>query len=197
LQERHKGIPYPGIFVLDEQGVVVEKRFHQSYRERETGAGLLRTIYHAESAEHGPEIRVDADGVAVRAWLDSGIYRYFQRLYVNVELTIEPGLHLYGRPVPQDYIPLQIEIAPLEGLVVGELSLPKPRSYHIEGIDDEFFVYTGSVECSVPVTFTKRDAGDLVLGVTVRFQSCSDSDCLMPAELQFELPVAFAPAVPQ
>ena len=38
---RHAGVPYPGAFVLDERGVVVRKRFHESYRERDTGTGLL------------------------------------------------------------------------------------------------------------------------------------------------------------
>ena len=38
---RHVGVPYPGVFVLDERGVVVRKRFHDSYRERDTGSGLI------------------------------------------------------------------------------------------------------------------------------------------------------------
>lgn len=38
---RHVGLPYPGVFVLDEEGVIVQKRFHESYRERDTGAGVV------------------------------------------------------------------------------------------------------------------------------------------------------------
>ena len=38
---RHLGVPYPGVFVLDERGIVVRKRFHESYRERDTGSGLI------------------------------------------------------------------------------------------------------------------------------------------------------------
>jgi hypothetical protein len=34
VRDFHYGIPYPGLFVLDEEGVVVEKRFEQSYRHR-------------------------------------------------------------------------------------------------------------------------------------------------------------------
>jgi Disulphide bond corrector protein DsbC/AhpC/TSA family len=197
LQDRHRGIPYPGVFVLDERGVVVEKRFHQSYRERETGAGLLQALYDTESAEHGTEARAASGGVALRAWLDSDAYRYFQRLYLSVELTVEPGLHIYARPIPEGYIPLAFEFAPIEGLVTGEAVLPEPQPFSIEGLDEQFFVYSGTIVCSIPVTFTKRDAGDLVLSLGVRYQACSDRDCLMPVELKLELPVKFAPAVPQ
>jgi DsbC/DsbD-like thiol-disulfide interchange protein len=197
LQDRHKGVPYPGIFVLDEQGAVVEKRFHQSYRERETGAGLFQSLYGTESTEHGDELAAVEGGVSVRVWLDSDTYRYFQRLYASVELKIEPGLHIYGKPIPEGFIPLSLEIAPIEGLVIGETDLPKPRPFSIEGLNEQFFVYSGTIVCSIPLTFTKRDAGDLVLSLSVRYQACSDRDCLMPVEMSLELPVKFAAAVPQ
>ena len=99
--------------------------------------------------------------------------------------------------IPEGYIPLQIEIAPWEGLAIGEAHLPKPESMRIDGLDEEFFVYSGSIDCSIPVTFTKRDAGDLTLTLTLRYQACSDRDCLLPVDLHLELPVTFAPAVPQ
>jgi peroxiredoxin len=38
---RHVNLPYPGVFVLDETGTITHKRFHESYRERDTGAGLI------------------------------------------------------------------------------------------------------------------------------------------------------------
>jgi len=56
-------------------------------------------------------------------------------------------------------------------------------------------VYEGTVRGSLPVTFTKRDAGDQNLQVTVRYQACNRSDCLMPAAVTLTLPVAAAPLV--
>jgi peroxiredoxin len=37
------GVPYPGAFLLDEQGIITARRFYSSYRVRETGAGLLES----------------------------------------------------------------------------------------------------------------------------------------------------------
>jgi hypothetical protein len=193
---RHQGIPYPGVFVLDEQGVVTDKRFYQSYRERETGAGLLRSVFDVETDVHGPVASFDAEGVSVHAWLDSDRYRYFQRLYLTVRLDIAPGLHVYGLPIPEGFNPLTIVVTPIDGLEVGPPEQPEPTPFRIEGMDEQFFVYTGSVTVRRPVTFTRRDAGDLMLQVEVRFQACSESDCLLPATAKFELPVAAAAPVP-
>ena len=38
---RHVNLPYPGVYVLDRAGVVVQKRFYESYREGDTGPGLI------------------------------------------------------------------------------------------------------------------------------------------------------------
>jgi hypothetical protein len=38
---RHVDLPYLGVFVLDAAGRVREKRFYESYRQRETGGGLI------------------------------------------------------------------------------------------------------------------------------------------------------------
>jgi hypothetical protein len=193
--DRAWGVPYPGVFLLDEQGRVVEKRFQQSYRERETGAGLLEQGFHAASSLHGARAESASDGVAVRAWLDSETYRFFQRLWLTVELQVAPGLHVYGRPVPEGYIPLSIEVAPIEGVTVGEPEWPEPHPFRVEGLDEQFMVYAGSVSVSLPVTLALRDAGDQTLHVSVRYQACSANDCLLPSSVSLDLPVKAADLV--
>jgi DsbC/DsbD-like thiol-disulfide interchange protein len=195
-QERHQGTPYPGIFLLDERGIVTEKRFQQSYRERETGAGLLVDGFRATPTIHASEVRGESEGVVVRAWLDSATYRYFQRQYVTVELDIAPGLHAYGSPIPDGFVPLTVEIAHSESFESATAVLPQPAPFRIEGLDEQFYVHEGTVRVVVPVTFSKRDAGDLVLSVNVRYQVCSATDCLMPIAMTLELPVAASAHIP-
>lgn len=182
------GVPYPGAFILDEAGIVVEKRFEDSYRERETGAGILEAAFGVEGSAHGPKVRASGDGVAVRAYLDSDTYRSMQRLRLTVELALAPGLHVYGRPIPEGYVPLTIDVDPVDGLEVGEVEGPAPRPFRVEGLDEEFVVYEGTVRLGLPLTFTRR-AGDRTLGVTVRYQACTTMECHMPTTLRLELPV--------
>jgi DsbC/DsbD-like thiol-disulfide interchange protein len=183
------GVPYPGTFLLDEQGVVTEKRFQNSYRERETGVAILERGFGVTSSAHGPEARAAAPGVAVRAYLDSDVYRSFQRLRLTVELAIDPGLHVYGRPIPEGYIPLSVEVAPIEGLVVGPLEGPAPHPFRVEGLDEQFFVHEGTAAFSLPLTLTQK-VGDQNIWAMVRYQACSATDCLMPNAVELELRVA-------
>ena len=189
-QDRVWGVPYPGVFVLDAHGDVVQKRFQQSYRERETGAGLLQQGFGIASTEHGAEVHDQAEGVQVCAYLDSDTYRFFQRLWLTVELTIAPGLHVYGQPVPAGYMPLSIDLAPAAGLVVGTAQWPAPHPLHIAGLDEQFYVYEGKVTVSVPVTLTQED--DQTLQVTVRYQACSMTDCFAPHTFALQVPVQAA-----
>jgi hypothetical protein len=97
---RHAGVPYPGVFVLDERGVVVRKRFYESYRERDTGTGLLTQSLGILDTPRGAETAASGPTVGVRAWLDSPTYGVFQRLHLSVELAVAPGLHVYGARLP-------------------------------------------------------------------------------------------------
>jgi DsbC/DsbD-like thiol-disulfide interchange protein len=112
-----------------------------------------------------------------------------QRLLLSVELAIESELHVYGQPIPDGYIPLSVEVAPLEVLEVGALEGPAPRSFRLEGLDEQFFVYKGQPRFHLPLTFLGR-AGDLTIDLRVRWQACSATDCLPPAGVQLQLPVS-------
>jgi DsbC/DsbD-like thiol-disulfide interchange protein len=168
--------------------VVAERRFFDSYRERETAAGVLESSFGLESSLRGPEVRVSTDGVAVRAYLDSETYHRHQRLRLTVELEIEPDLHVYGQPIPTGYLPLSLEVAPHDVLEVGPLELPPPRPFCLAGLDEQLFVYEGRVTLARPLTFLDR-ADDLTIAATLRYQVCSDTDCFPPGSLELRLPL--------
>ena len=87
---RHVGVPYPGVFVLDERGVVVGKRFHDSYRERDTGSGLIAQTLTTLEAIPVEGAFSTGDPVRIRAWLDSPTYAWFQRLLLTIEVAYRP-----------------------------------------------------------------------------------------------------------
>ncbi|MHB8668932.1 MAG: redoxin domain-containing protein [Burkholderiales bacterium] len=188
--ESQYGVPYPGTFVLDERGTVADKRFYQIYRERETGVGLLESALRIASPQHGAERETSAQAVRVRAYLDSPTFAYAQRLHLTVELTLNPGFHVYGRPVPDGFIPLSVTIEPINRIDVGEAEWPTPHRWTIEGLDEEFWVYGETVHGSIPLTFNLQPgSGDQLVRATVAFQVCDATTCLLPARVTLELPV--------
>jgi peroxiredoxin len=187
-QDRFWGVPYPGEFLLDERGVVTQKRFQKNYRERETSQTILEQGFGVDASSHGPEARTEAGGVAVRAFPDAGAYRIYQRLRLNVQVVVPSGWHVYGLPIPEGYVPLSVSVAPVEGLEVGEPVLPTPHPFRVEGLEEQFFVYDGTVSVAVPLVFTKN-VGDQTLQIEVRFQACSTDQCQRPNRVRLDLPV--------
>jgi hypothetical protein len=194
--ESHYGAPYPGVYALDMSGRIVDKRFQQSFRERETAVGLVEGAFDLAVSRHGAQASASGSGVRVRADLDSPSYRSYQRLRLALDLTIEPGWHVYGGPVPDTYVPLRAEVAPIAGMVVGEARWPDPRELVLPLLDERFWVYEGTVHGTLPLTFeTATGAGDHLIRVSVEFQACSPSECFAPTRMTLELPVCEQPHV--
>lgn len=110
---------------------------------------------------------------------------------LTVELAIAPGLHVYAQPVPEGYMPLAIEVAPIAGMVVGDPQWPTPQPFRIAGLDEAFYVYEGKVAVSLPVTLT-QEGDDQTLQIRVGYQACSTTDCLLPSSIVLQLPVRAA-----
>ena len=176
--------------MLDERGIITAKRFHASYRVRDTGVGLLdRTLRQDVPVGDGTVTRND-EAVRVRAWLDSPTYAFFQRLHVNIELSVAPGFHVYGEPIPAGFVPLSVEVAPIEGVEIGHAEWPAPHPFDVAGLDERFWVHEGTVRGALPLTFSAPPGGgDHVIYVTVNYQACSDSVCHAPMSLALALPV--------
>jgi peroxiredoxin len=188
--ESHYGVPYPGVYVLDQDGLIVDKRFQQSFRERETAVGLVEGAFGLSAPHHGAEALTTTAGVQVRADLDSPTYRSYQRLRLALELDMAPGLHIYGQPVSHGYVPLTVEVAPIAGLVVGEARWPTPREMILTAIYERLWIYERVVRGSLPLTFEgPSGTGDHLIRVSVTFQGCTATDCFPPSRVTLELPV--------
>ena len=189
------GIPHPGTFVLNEDGTVRSKHFYASYRERDSGVGVLEHLLGLEAGTHGAMDEAETAGVTVRGWFDKDTYAWGQRIWLTVELQIADGLHVYGRPISEGYYPLVVEIEPLERLTIGEAEFPAAVPFRVEGLDERFHVYDGSVRARVPVTFMLVDGGTLDVAFKVSFQACSASECFVPQTVRMVLPIGELPLV--
>jgi hypothetical protein len=188
VRDFHQGIPYPGLFVLDEDGLVVEKRFEQSYRHRPAAAAWAEEFAGAPPAAVAV-VRGAGPGLRAVASLDAAAYRPYQRLRLRVAFEVEDGLHVYAAPTPEGYAPLTIEAVPAEGLVLDPARLAAPRPWRVEGIDEAFVVHEGRFDAVIPFV-VEGSPGDLSLDVTIGYQACSDGECFPPASLRLELPLA-------
>jgi hypothetical protein len=194
------GIPYPGVYVTDESGVVVAKFFHDTYKKRDSPETLidaaLGRITLAEDAPRAvsrdPEVRITAAVHGGRGTIRQGILR---KLVVRFELS--DGLHLYGRPVPAGMIPTTVEVSGPDGLVLDAPIYPETRPLRLPGLDVALPVFEGRFDVVVPFHADGRlasetrplDQDHVKLEVKVRYQACDDEQCLLPKTEQLTLEV--------
>jgi len=121
------GIPYPGSFVIDEDGIVVAKFFHDTYKKRDSpemlidaALGRIELDEDAARAEGGDsEVRITAAVRGGRGTIRQGIRR---SLVVRFELG--EGLHIYGEPAPKGMVPTSVTLEGPPGLVAEAVVRP-------------------------------------------------------------------------
>jgi hypothetical protein len=195
--EQH-GVAYPMTFVLDASGRVERKIVEEHYRSRYGGSWLLAELTGGRAEATAPNAEaptMSAGIISARASLDSPRYFAYQRLGLHLELTIADGWHIYGPVVPPGYTGLRIEAkSDPPGAALGTPRWPETRPFRVEGLDEQFAVYTGRLELTVPVDFiVNRGSGPVRMEIALRFQACSERECLPPTSLELTLTVPEAP----
>ena len=193
VEDRHRGIPYPGSFLLDEDGVVVGKRFEDSHRIRPTANMLMSQFFGA--GENAPEglVQTASPGVQVAAWLDSGVLAANQLQNVHVRFQLDDGVHLYTEPVPSGFRAVDVQLSGDDRIHVEATPPLIGHEFSIAGLDEQFFVVEDTVDMSIPFfLLTNRDtAGDgsraVPLQVVVSYQACTAEDCYLPERVELVL----------
>ena len=188
---RHEGVPYPGVFVLDESGTVIGRRFFDLYRERETGPGLIERTLGIDVALDGPTSNGVAGAARVTARLDSAEYKSHQRVWLLIDIDLEPGSHVFATRASAPYQGVAVEIDPVDGLFVGDPEWPEPTLLRIVEGGEELPVHEGRVRGAVPLRlFVPRGHGDVLVTGRIALQVCTETTCDMPGTVEFSLPLA-------
>jgi alkyl hydroperoxide reductase subunit AhpC len=182
------GVAYPAIFVLDEAGRVVAKRIKENYRAREGMLKLLDESLGVALTPAGPRRRAATGRVTVTVATDSAEYVRWEQTRLHVIFDVEPGWHVYGRPAPHGYTAVAVDIEAIPEVAVKPVELPPTRPLRIESLEEDFQVHEGRFELRVPFAVNvPQGHGSVEFKIAVHFQACSDTECLPPATLLFEL----------
>lgn len=188
----HVGIPYPGIFFIGEDGRVVDKVFHETYRTRDAAKTTLREHFGLAVPGDGPYDRRETDALVAVAALDTATFVRGDRVGLRVTIQTAPGVHIYGRPLADGYVPTTLEIAVPDTVTAEPVRYPAPRPLRMAWLDEELMVYDGEITLATAVVFTEQ-RDDVIVTATLRFQACTMEACYLPERLIFALPMKFQP----
>ena len=179
-QERHGGLPYPGTFVLDERGIVVEKHMTRDYKIRPSGALLLEELGIDPTAKGAAT--ASGPGASLAVWTDEDAYFPLQEAALRVRLRVDEGMHVYVPPNPDGYTNVSVNVNSPDGVVLDRKPLPDGNDFRIEGLSERFVVAEGTLNLDVGFRLMEG-TGPVEVTVSVNYQACSDTECLIPASL--------------
>jgi hypothetical protein len=204
------GIPFPGVYVTDEEGIVVAKFFHDTYKKRDSPEFLIdAALGRIVISEDAPKVSGGDEEVRISAFVHGGKGTIRQgilrQLVVRCELA--EGLHIYGEPVPEGMIPTQVSVTAPAGLVLQDPIYPPTEMLRLESMGIELPVWSGCVDIVIPFYAVGElasetrplDAKSVEIEVGIRYQACDDAVCLLPKTeklvMELDLDVVDVPAL--
>lgn len=195
------GIPFPGSYVTDENGVVVSKFFHDTYKKRDSPELLIdAALGKITIADDAPQASGGDDEVKITAAIHGGkgTIRQGIRREVVVRFELGEGLHIYGEPVPEGMVPTSVKVSGPPGLATEPLLAPETEPLKLSSLDLELPVWSGTVDLRVPIYAVGElasetrplDVESVPIEVEVRYQACDDDVCLLPKTETFHLDAA-------
>jgi len=190
-QDRLDGVAYPGAFLLDEDGVVRERRFPPDVRQRESAAIWLEEGFGRDATPLGPISEVFSRNVLVRAWTDVAAYHPWQRFRLKVTIAVQSSQFLYSGSPEEVNRSLRVQVTAVEGLDVGAVQMPGSHRRSLAG-QGEVRVYGGETLLTVPL-MVAGNASIKSIDVTVHFQTGSIDGSEEPGELRLMVPIGPRP----
>ena len=181
------GIPFPGDYLIDANGIVRDKQFLPNYETRPAASEVLLKNFGV--ATGAPAIAINADDVKVTIAMSSERAVPGRELGVSAAFEIPAGWHIYGQPIPDNYVATSVEFD-AETVSAQSFEFPKATPVEFKSLGETLPVYAGTVRAFGRVIIRSNlKAGEYKLKGTLRLQECSDQICKLPQKIAFEIPL--------
>jgi AhpC/TSA family protein/cytochrome c biogenesis DsbD-like protein len=179
------GMPFPGAYIVDADGVVQAKYFEQDHVERYTAATLLVKHFqdeagHAVSTTTTKHLKLTTS--ASEAELRPG---NLVTLAVRVELGEK--MHVYAPGVEGGYIPIRWSMTDTDGWASLETVYPPSKSMHLGAIGETVPVYEGAFTVQRDFLLGQNKNfkelvadGKIIVEGEFRYQACDEKMCYRP-----------------
>lgn len=188
---RTDGMAWPGSYIVDKDGVVVEKFFEYSHTNRLTADSILMSIYGAGEAGG---VRLEADvppQFEVVVYPSEEVVRGGNQFVVVADFDLYDKVHLYAEGSDYRAVNIVLDENPL--FTSGELRTPEAEIMRLEVIDESVPIYKDTARVSRVVTMTGRLQGESVdVSGTLEYQTCDDELCYQPSSMPFNFTLEIA-----
>jgi len=178
------GIPFPGTFMLNSQGVVTSRFFEQAYQERRTVGSIMARLGNNVDVQattlSSPQLEITSFTT------DSPVA---PGTHFSLVLDVRParGVHVYA-PGVAGYKPIALSVQPQPGLLTRDAQYPPSEDYHFKPLNEHVQVYQRPfrivqdvlIDASPQAQTSLKDMTSMTIKGALSYQACDDKVCFTP-----------------
>src|SRR6266853_2858179 len=178
------GIPFPGTFMLNAQGVVTSRFFEQAYQERSTVGSIMARLGN-KVAVHATT--VSSPQLELISFATDSIVAPGTQFSLVLDVRPARGVHVYA-PDVTGYKPIALLVEAQPGLVTRGAQYPKSEDYHFKPLNEHVQVYQRPfrivqdvlIDPSTQAQAALKDVSLLTIKGVLNYQACDDKLCFTP-----------------
>lgn len=192
------GVPYPGTFIVDQNGVVKSKYFEDNYRDRYSAPTILLREFGSTAGTR--EMTTKTAHLEMKYYSTKDVVRPNLHFTVVADFQLPPKMHVYS-PEVEGYIPINFELDASPNYKTLPTAYPKSKILYLEAIDEKVPVFDGKFRISQDVVMAGNPqlqsilTGSRQIKITgnLHYQACDDKICYLPQTLPLEWTLALEP----
>ena len=200
--ERQRGIPFPGTFIVDRSGRVKARFFEDSYTVRNTVSNIRVRLNNLNTSVAAT--RVASKQLDVVTYPSDTAIAPGNRFSIVAQITPHNGVHVYA-PGAGNYKVVELKVLPSKYIRTFKTAYPKSEVYFFKPLNERVPTYQKPFTISQDVVLdgqaSTRTALNgqtaMTIGGALTYQACDDRLCYDQVTLPLSWTVGLKPIVTQ
>jgi peroxiredoxin len=188
------GIPFPGTFVLNTQGVVTSRFFEPAYQERVTVGSMLARLGGRVDV---PATSISSPQIDIASFATDSTVAAGTHFSLVLDIRLASGVHVYA-PGVTGYKPIALAVEPQPGLTIGGAQYPPSDDYRFQPLNEHVPVFQRpfrvvqdlTIDTSAKGQAALRGVSTMTIKGTLTYQACNDKMCFTPQSVPLVWSVA-------
>ncbi len=184
-----KGIPHPGYFYVDTNGVIREKYFEAKYTDRFTPNNVIGKLF--PELFEGAGQKVDAPHLRLAISQTDRIAVPGSRVTLIADIELPHDVHVYS-PGVKGYKATELVIARSPDIEMAGVTYPEAKILYLEAIKERVPVFEGKFRITQDVTVARtkefaeslrKDGKTITVAGELKYQACDKTTCYVPTSV--------------
>ncbi len=182
--QQNYGIPFPGTFMLNVQGVVTSRFFEQAYQERSTVGSIIARLGNTVDVQ---ATTLSSPQLEMTSFATDSTVAPGTQFSLVLDLRPARGVHVYA-PGVTGYKPIALSVQPQPGLLTRGAQYPSAEDYHFKPLNEHVQVYQRPfrivqdvlIDPSPQAQAALKNVSSLTIKGILNYQACDDKLCFTP-----------------